>query len=83
MTCRVKVTSDFGADVVAYKGKRGLEHPVKRGEYTLAESEGRYTLTRDDGEEYLIVAPEGIGAGKYLDQQKANGTIQLIEGEWP
>ncbi len=79
MLCRVKVT---GSGVVAYEGEDGLEHPVPRGKYTLRLSDGRYRLTGPAGE-YLIVAPEGIGADIYLEQKKTDRTLQLTEGEWP
>ena len=77
--CRVKVT---GAGVVAYEGEDGLEHVVPHGVYTLKLSDGRYRLTGPAGE-YLIVAPERIGAVAYLEQNKADGALQLTEGEWP
>ena len=80
MTCRVKKT---GSGITSYEGKYGLEHDVPHGVYTLKRSDGRYTLTGDDGKKYLIVAPAPHGAGLYLDQQKSSGTLQLIEGEWP
>ena len=79
MLCRVKVT---GSGVVACEGEDGKEHPVPHGVYTLKLSDGRYTLTGPAGE-YLIVAPEGIGANIYLEQKKTDGTLQLTEGEWP
>ncbi len=79
MLCRVKVT---GSGVVAYEGEDGQEKAVRHGVYSLKLSDGRYTLTGPAGE-YLIVAPEGIGADVYLEQQKTNNTLQLIEGEWP
>ncbi len=79
MLCRVRVT---GAGVVAYEGEDGLEQAVPHGVYTLRRSDGRYRLTGPVGE-YPIVAPKGIGADGYLDQQKKNGTLQLTEGEWP
>ena len=79
MLCRVKVTC---SGVVACEGEDGKEHPVPHGVYTLKLSDGRYTLTGPAGE-YLIVAPEGIGANNYLEQKKTDGTLQLTEGEWP
>ncbi len=41
-----------------------------------------YSLTGPAGE-YLIVAPEGIGPDVYLQQKKADDTLQLTDGEWP
>ena len=79
MLCRVKVT---GSGVVAHEGENGQEKSVPHGAYTLRLSDGRYRLTGPAGE-YLIVAPEGIGADGYLDQKKKDGTLQLTEGEWP
>ncbi len=79
MLCRVKVT---GARVVAYEGEDGVEQAVPHGVYTLRRSDGRYRLTGPAGE-YLIVAPEGIGADVYLEQKKKDGTLQKTEGEWP
>ena len=79
MLCRVKVT---GSGVVAHEGKNVQENSVPHGAYTLRLSDGRYRLTGPAGE-YLIVAPEGIGADGYLDQKKKDGTLQLTEGEWP
>ncbi len=79
MLCRVRVT---GSGVVAHEGEDGQEHPVPHGAYTLRLSDGRYRLT-GPAAEYLIVAPEGIGADIYLEQQKTDRTLQLTEGEWP
>ena len=79
MLCRVKVT---GSGVVAYEGEDGQEKSVPHGAYTLRLSDGRYRLTGPAGE-YLIVAPEGIGADIYLEQKKTDRTLQLTEGEWP
>ena len=79
MLCRVRVT---GSDVVASEGEGGQGHPVPHGVYTLKLSDGHYRLTGPAGE-YLIVAPEGIGADVYLEQKKTDGTLQLTEGEWP
>ncbi len=79
MLCRVKVT---GSGVVACEGKDGREQAVPHGVYTLKLSDGRYRLTGPAGE-YLIVAPEGIGADVYLEQKKKDGTLHLTEGEWP
>ncbi len=79
MLCRVRVTS---SGVVARKGEAGEEQAVPHGVYTLKLSDGRYRLTGPAGE-YLIAAPEGIGADVYLEQKKTDGTLQLTEGEWP
>ncbi len=79
MLCRVKVT---GSGVVACEGEDGQEQAVPQGVYTLKLSDGRYRLTGPAGE-YLIVAPEGIGADEYLDQKKKDSTLQKTEGEWP
>ena len=79
MLCRVRVT---GSGVVAYEGEDGQEKSVPHGAYTLRLSDGRYRLTGPAGE-YLIVAPEGIGADVYLEQKKKDGTLQKTEGEWP
>lgn len=32
---------------------------------------------------YLIIAPDGIGAGGYLDQKLEDRTLQIIEGVRP
>jgi len=50
--------------------------------YTLKLLDGRYRLTGPAGD-YLIVAPEGIGADAYIEQKKKDGTLQKTEGEWP
>ncbi len=64
------------------RGEDGQEHPVPRGVNTLKLSDGRYRLTGPAGD-YLIVAPEGIGADVYIEQKKKDGTLHLTEGEWP
>ena len=68
--------------LVVYEGEDGLEHRVPHGEYTLTKSDGCYTLT-GPAREYLIVAPEPLGAEGYLDQQLENRTLQIIEGVRP
>ncbi len=80
MLCRVKVT---GSGVVAYEGGGTVRRsPCRMARTTLRLSDGRYRLTGPAGE-YLIVAPEGIGADVYLEQKKKDGTLQKTEGEWP
>ena len=79
MLCRVKV---FGSGDVWAEGEDGQEKAVPHGVYTLKLLDGRYRLTGPAGD-YLIVAPEGIGADVYIEQKKKDGTLQKTEGEWP
>ncbi len=82
MSWRVKVT---GAGVVGAEGEQYQyqEIVVRHGEYAMTKrADGRYELT-GGARPYLLVAPEKYGADGYLDQKIQDGTIKIIEGEWP
>ncbi len=78
MSWRVKVT---GSGVVSAAGKQYQEIVVPHGEYAMTKrADGRYELTVG-ARLYLLAAPEGADA--YLDQKILDGTLKIIEGEWP
>ncbi len=80
MSWRVKVT---GSGVVGAAGKQYQEIVVPHGEYAMTKrADGRYELT-GGARIYLLAAPENIGADAYLDQKIQDGTLKIIEGEWP
>ena len=81
MPWRVRVT---GSGVVAAEGGQYPEIKVPHGEYAMTRriDDGRYELT-GGARPYLIVAPENIGADAYLEQKIQDGTLRIIEGEWP
>ncbi len=80
MSWRVKVT---GSGVVSAGGTHYPEIAVPHGEYAMTKrADGRYELT-GGARLYLLAAPENIGADAYLDQKIQDGTLKIIEGEWP
>ena len=98
MLCRVKVTGAGvvayeGEDGLEHPVPRGEYTLTKSdGRYTLTgayswrwaeELEELGVTPRSVSGDYLIIAPDGIGAGGYLDQKLEDRTLQIIEGVRP
>ena len=79
MTWRVKVT---GSGVVAANRGDGQETQIPHGEYEMTmRPDGRYKIVGEAGS-YILSAPDQIGAEGYIDDKVADGTIQILKGDW-